>query len=135
MNLYSIIYLSLYLQTESTRGFSSRLYVVSFFQLYRWKAIIIFTTRREKGRSYSQLDPFFSVDQSQKCFEVYPRQFVECVSSSSSRSRDLGMNWDTQESMWYALNEITREFYHWSGQKKHNVVANSKLSTRNKRRM
>ena len=134
MILYLIIYLSLCLQTESTRGFSSRLYLVSFFQLYCWKANI-FTTQREKGRSYSQLDPFFSVDQSQKYFEVYPKQFVECVSSSSSRSRDWGMNWETQESMWYAINEITREFHQWSWQKQHKTLANSKLSTRNKRRM
>ena len=68
-------------------GFRSLLYLVSFFPLYCWKANI-FTAQREKGRSYSQLDPFFSVDQSQKYFEVYPKQFVECVSSSSSRSRD-----------------------------------------------
>ena len=91
--------------------------------------------KRKKDRSYSQLDPFFSVEESQKCFEVYPKQFVECVSSSSSRSRDWGMNWDTEESMRYAINEITREFHHWSWQTQHKILANSTLSTRNKRRM
>ena len=91
--------------------------------------------KRQKDRSYSQLDRFFSVEESQKCFEVYPKQFVECVSSSSSRSRDWGMNWETQESMWYTINETTREFHHWSWQKQHKKMANSKLSRRNKRRM
>ena len=92
--------------------------------------------KRQKDRSYSQLDPFFSVEESQKCFEVYPKQFVECVSSSSSRSGDWGMNWGTQESLWYIINEITREFHHWSWrQNEHKILANRKLSTRNKRRM
>ena len=138
MNFYSLdhIFIPLPSNRSSTRGFSFRLYLVSFFQLYRWKAII-FTTKREKGRlSYSQLDPFFSAGQSRKYFEAYPKQFVECVSSSSSRSRDWGMNWETQVSLWNTINEITRECHRWRSQQKDNKkVANSKLSTRNKRRM
>ena len=67
MNLNTLdqIFIPLPSNRLSTRGFRSRLYLVSFFQLYRWKANI-FSTQREKGRlSYSQLDPFFSAGQSQ----------------------------------------------------------------------